>query len=242
MSETSYEDKIRALLRKAESTDSPHEAEAFSRKAEELMIKWGISDLGDLNPDERVQVEMGIRRVRYSGAMRDTMLKLFGHTIAGGLLGSSVRCIRDVNEREFVVVGAEADLVRFQILHESLVIQLDHAIEVFIRTNSVYWGSLAPAQKRKTKVQFIVSFAMQVRDRLVEMRTAAEKQADVGSALVRRDHDVDGYFKELFPKTRAARGVNLGPAHRLASEAGRAAGRSANLGASIGSNGKVALA
>ena len=241
MSGTSYEDKIRALLRKAESTDSPHEAEAFSRKAEELMIKWGISDLGDLNPDERVEVEMGIRRVRYTGPMRDTMLKLFGHVIATGLLGNSVRCLRDIRERELVVVGAEADLARFQILHESLVIQLDHALEVWIAGHQVYWGSLAPAAKKKVKVQFIVAFAMQVRDRLVEMRTKAEEEANVGSALVRRDTDVGQFFKEQFPKTRASRGVDLGPAHRVAAEAGRAAGRSANLGSSIGSAGKAAL-
>lgn len=74
------EDKIRALLAKAEATDNPHEAEIFQRKAFELMVKYGI-DKDALKPGEvkedftrRVVVVPGkymFQKVNFSGHVYD---------------------------------------------------------------------------------------------------------------------------------------------------------------------------
>ena len=123
---------IGKLLAKAERTDSPHEAEAFTRKAEALMVKLGIDEAvarqaagGDVRPETiterriRVAADAAKIGVWYPDATTQTWpcvscdvdlpVKKFP-TVNGGGRGRECRACRDsrVAARKFITAETNA--------------------------------------------------------------------------------------------------------------------------------------
>ena len=244
---TKYHERIAALLRKAESTDSPAEAEALTEKAEQLMIKWGISEL-ITDTETKRKAEIRTVRMTYSevGAkyLADGMAQLFGHQIVAGLLGDQARCIIETRydrRKILVVVGFDRDMDRLNMLHDSLVLQALYALEAWRATADVrYLRSVqTAADHRRDQIQFMWGFAHTVKTRLEAMRVQEQEQAEVGTALAVRSSEVEDRFQELYPSVQQARGLRAGS--HAANEAGRRAGATAHFGHSLGTGSTKAI-
>ena len=249
-----YEARVRMLLAKAASTDSEHEAQALTEKAEQLMVQWGISDLSQDDPRVAAQfekIELDYAEVR-TVYLRSYLVKLFGHYVAQGLLGDQVRCVVGTDrdwfnqkvQQRLIVVGRSEDLVRFRLLHDSLLAQLQHAMQVWVRRQQDNpwgrWGSLTAAQKKRERIQFVASFGQTIYVRLATIReTEHQTRRDLDGVLVRRSDEVDAKFNEMFPKVKKSAGIKGGS--RLAAEAGTKAGTDAHFGASLASHTQGAL-
>lgn len=198
------EAKIRALLRKAERTDNPHEAEAFSAKAEELMLKLGIEDLGEDQDEHKTTRQMTRRDYVYHGRDAVTFAKFFGHAVAQGLAGQMVRTIRDMEGRRsatIVFLGDERDLSRIALLHDSLLVQLNHAMDLWMDElkQTFWWDASTSTARDRAREQYIRTYSLVVFNRLQEAREQAENAANVGSAIARRTEDVEAFTAKIYP-------------------------------------------
>lgn len=245
-----YEDKIAALLAKAnDPAATPEEAETYSRKAEELMVRWGISDalLDAKRRGQRKAAEKIIeKRIRLSGSFVRAEV-LIGFAAGRGLgnvrvLKSNGRPSEGTMVQYVWFIGFESDVQRAVTLFESLRLQAAAA--------RLHWwrgfedkAIMTNNQQYLAKRQFIASFAQTVEARLVEMRTETVEQAaqDKSTALVLVDREerVNEFVSANY-KVKAGRGINGG---NLASAiAGRRAGREANLGGTEVEGGRKKLA
>lgn len=133
---SNYAEKIALLLRKAEAKGTtPEEAEAYSQKAERLMIKWGISEAvarkaaGEDVPREKV---IEIRRTCV-GTYHAGEFKI-GENIAYGLGNLRVLQSKGRGQRSTIyIIGHESDVHRWEILFTSLSLQAHSACAKWVR-------------------------------------------------------------------------------------------------------------
>lgn len=233
-----FEERITALLAKAnDPAATPEEAETYSKKAEELMVKWGISD-AMLDAKRRGQRKAGEKiiekRVRLHGSFVRAEVAL-GFAAGRGL--GNVRVLKSNGNRsegtmvQYVwFIGYESDVARAITLFESLQLQAVSARQHWWRTFDEK-SRMTNNEQYLAKRQFISSFAWTVEQRLTAMRTTAVEEAsqDKSTALVLVDRTakVDEFIDANY-KVRQGRGINGGS--WAASSAGRAAGAKANLG------------
>jgi hypothetical protein len=215
-SSRTYE-RIRALLAKAESTESDAEAEAFTAKAQQLIARHSI--------DEALLDEAGRRRE--PEALRVVIERPYEQPKAE-LLAQ----IADANHCRPVywaaggfttLIGDRGDLRSVELLYSSLLVQATGAM-----TRA---GSLADrsgkSATRSFRQSFLASFAWRIGERLHESAadTAREVSEETGTDLVPvmrgRDERVDARTDELFPKLVRGRAV------RVTNYEGHVAGRAA---------------
>lgn len=211
-------DRVRALLAKAESTDYPDEAEAFSAKAQELMTRHRIdhallaakSKERDTPATRRIVVDnpyevpksLLLQVVAEANSCRAVWMKRFG------LVG---------------VVGFAADLDATELLFTSLLVQATRAM-----TGS---GSKTDGAGRNTtrsfRQSFLTSYASRIGERLgaaseevTRAAVASEPDMALLPVLAARSDAVRDAVAEQFPElTQVAASVSNG--------AGWAAGRAA---------------
>ena len=235
---------IRSLLAKAESTEFPEEAEAFTAKATELMSRYALD-------------EAMVWATTPSSGAAPTELQLVVHrpfTAQKAVLVSSVasaygchalRLGRDERSgaERMSVVGFPSDVHLVETLVTSLFLQLTRAMT-------------APgAAPRGTATQvagwrrsFIVGFTHTIAERLAASRAAAQAERAASSAepapasgttstttrpsvdLVLRDRAdlVDADFRRRYPRIRQSR-VSVGTS-AAGARAGSDAGRTADIG------------
>lgn len=234
-----YEAKILGLLAKAEDpAATPAEAETYSRKAEELMVKWGIDDAllaarkGEARPEKIVERTIKVHHRYYQA---DVML---WDSIARGV--GTVRVLkRDAyNHTSYVyLIGYESDLDRVQMLHTSLWLQANTALKVWWKSYKQTWEGQTRTKSSevfKDRREFLLGFGQRVRSRLREMYAKAESSGEPGTALalIDRGKQVDGHLHEKYPNTKASRGLGASGSY-----AGRAAGSEAGSRADLGNRG-----
>lgn len=239
MSQPDYAAKIAALLAKAEDpAATPAEAETYSRKAEELMVKWGISDAllaakrdgHDVRPEKIVE---RMHKIHHRYYQAEVMLV---HNIALGM--GTVRVLKSdqYNHTSYVyLIGYESDLDRLEVLWHSLWLQANTALKKWWKEYKA-----TPEGKYRTRSsevfkdrrEFLLAFGSRVRTRLREMyrkEEAATGEPGTALALVDRGKQVDDEVARMHGKLRSGRGLNASGSY-----AGRAAGAAAGSRADLG--------
>lgn len=232
-----YAQKIAKLLTKAEGTDNPEEAAAYTEMAERWMVKWGIEEAVARAHMQKKAVraeEIIVEELDYDGRFAPADV-LFGHCVCRGL--GNLRTIQ-VDKRSFEgtitlrIVGHASDVARALWLATSLQLQAAVAMDVWYKEARKYeLRHLSQHEKFKAKRQFLISFAHTCEDRLTEMRKSAiEETSDTkGTELVLLDRKtlVDNRVSEMYPNLGKARGM---AGSMFGQAAGKQAGNRANIG------------
>jgi hypothetical protein len=213
--------KVRGLLAKAESTEFPAEAEAFSAKAQELITRHAIDHalLVESQGEEPVS-----RRVHLDDPYPEAKAQLLAH------IASANRChaVWSSSLGFATLIGFPADLDSVELLHASLLVQATRAVAAI--------GRNAPPGSRVRGVafrrSFLVGFAAQIGERLRDAAAAQTQQAadrhgnSLLPVLAKRDDAVVEERDRLFPRLRTM-GQRISDGEGWI--AGNAAGRRASL-------------
>jgi hypothetical protein len=208
-------DRVRALLAKAESTDFPAEAEAYSAKAQELIARHSIEEA--LTARDRVEVVPYAKRIGVD------------HPYEGekaGLLDAVARAnhCRTVWSPEFgfsTVFGFDADIEAVELLYTSLLVQANRAM---VRDEPAKGKARIKAFRRS----FLVAYSVRIGERLSEAtRHEIERHTDLRPVLRGRDLQVREVMDRAFPNTVRARGRRVDSLEGW--ESGRAAADEAEL-------------
>lgn len=242
--DTKLQDKIAALLRKAERTDNQKEAEAFAAKAEELILKWGI-DRAMLQDKEGRREEIVQRKMTFPGAKGQTRKDWLYLCFYVGLGLGGLEMVTTAHQdeetgrytdkmKDMIIVGHETDVDAAMWLMSSILLQAQTAVARFWRNqmDSVYMFGAPPASVRsKAKSSFMSGYGTTVRNRLIKLRTRMEAEAGTGTELVLFDRSaaVKKAFGEMFPNVTSGRG-RRGTTDSNAYHNGADAGHSADLG------------
>jgi len=243
--------RIAALLRKAESTDNEHEADAFLQAAQRLATEASvdlavarahtISKERRATPTQREVVigEHGRRGLR-------TYVELF-LAIARA---NDVRCDIARDSTRVFAYGFDADLDTTHALYASLVVQMVRSSDEFIKSRRYAteqverWSAqqrrweLRPVSPITARLSFQRAYAQRIGRRLHEARQAAtdrvvERRPTAGVALALRDKEIE--LVDHYRAHTTARGTWQGSAASAghsahASRAGDRAARTARLG------------
>ena len=194
-------DKVRKLLAKAERTDNPHEADAFARKAAQLVAAHRL----DLT-SSTARGEIEIRRLDLQGGpyvgARLQLLLVVART-------NDCRVITESTGRGTVanVVGVSTDLEAVELLYTSLHAQASVGMAKLHRPTS--------GATRQARRSFLLGFALQVGLMLAEERAAAEAQAGRAlhdtllPALRSRRSQIDDFIRAEFGRLTTRRRPGL---------------------------------
>lgn len=266
MSKETYADKIAKLLRKAESTQHPAEAELLMAKAQELMVTYAIDEemLARIGGEQRKERDVIVEEsIEYTGLFRDA-LRDIGSAIARAndcriLVSSWPRYDRDektsktmkVKVARLHVIGFSADVRRVHMLNASLQIQATTAQLTWWRAEDRSHYSRQDAwQSRRT---FLFGFANGLNQKLQEARRVGEAAAvknqeargDAAAsdsvALVLRDKRtaVNDWIDTKYGNS--LRNVSRNYKHGSGYGAGQAAGRNADTGNRMGGGARKEL-
>lgn len=215
--------RVRALLAQAEDpAASPAEAEAFSRKAEDLIARYSI-DTALIEAKAEVKGKPTSKRFEADRPYPKPKIVL-ANGIAKGL---GMRLVAASNSSYFHVFGYQSDIEWFEVLYTSLLLQ----------------GSRDSQHgDRSYRTSFWYGFAGRVSERMKENRKHAEQDAEPGTGLVLRDREseVADAVSAEFPRLRKSQGGRVGSAAGY--NGGRESGGRADLGGTRFSGAKKALA
>lgn len=214
MVEVNQLEKIEALLRKAESTEFPEEAQALTAKAEALMTKWAIDAAMLRQADTTVNVAEQVTNVEiivWSGPTLAPLAMLLYRIVDAHNAQSVYWDSREWNEgkgktmkcRRYKIYGMPESVQAIQMLYASLQIQAanEYASDEVQRERP-------PGRGPGFKNSFMTGFAVGIGLRLKESRQA-EIQSSGSTALVLVDEAA--IVKTVFESTH----TNLGRAPSL---------------------------
>ena len=210
--------KIRALLKKAEGTQFEEEANAFLRKAQELMMRHGIDEerLWATDPSRRHKIETIKINIpdNKSGAMSKRLML------------SAIAQVNHCNmfytpgKGESTVAGYPNDLLFVEMLYTSIVKQMSFKEAMALAHSSTHHKTF--------RANFSEAYAGRISERLFEnyrlaKQTISNETPGTAIALVDRKQEVDDWVRS---KYRIKSSSSSGSSGRYDSGA-RAAGRSA---------------
>ena len=213
--------KIRGLLAKAESTQFPAEAEAFSAKAQDLMTRYAIDHaLLEADNPRGLIGDVTTRRIMVDSPYSEAKSLLL-HSVceANGARTLWYKRFALVN-----IVGLPVDLDLCELLYTSLLVQSSRALDELSESPE--------ARGRSFRKSFLIAYAHRIGQRLLEARERATAAASEhhGSALVpilaERSHAVNKAFAAMYPSTTE---VRIEASDHAGRRAGRAAAERADL-------------
>jgi hypothetical protein len=229
---TKMKTKIELLLAKAEGTDNDHERDAYTAKAQRLMLEWGIAE-ADLEARGEVKPETVVETHRvYTGIYAIAMMT-FGNAIASGM--GNLRVFKSGTRTRFTlyVVGHETDVANFWTMMDSLDRQAHAARKAWWKvTPEREW--MTGQEGYKAQRDFVLAFGAVCGKRLRELRQEVQVEATPGAALVlvSKAKRVDDYMEQNH-RLRPSRSTKGGMS---GSRAGAEAGARANIGNSVEGN------
>lgn len=224
-------DKIQKLIRKAESTNSPHEAEALYAKAQALMTQWAIDEAmlsrEGKSSDKIVTEHFTMKRSGLFNAMVEMAVEIAD--------ANGVRCLLYSPERfkehagvDFI--GWKSDVDKVKMLYTSMWLQCareqNREMPDYIKKSS---GA------GKWRRSYRSAYARRIGERLREVKRVTEQEAikDSGSssgmelAIIDRGKQVQLYMDSLNTRPSKQRRTQTDWA---AADAGRSAANRADLG------------
>jgi hypothetical protein len=206
-------ERVRALLAKAESTDFPAEAEAFSAKAQELIARHSIEEVLTATPGETpLARRLGVDHPYESekASLLDAVARANRcHTVWSPELAFST------------VFGFDADIDAVELLYTSLLVQAGRAMT---RDEP----AKGRARIKSFRRSFLVAYAVRIGERFERAtRHEIEQHSDLLPVLRSRDLQVQEAVTRAFPRTGKARGRRVDSLEGW--ESGRAAADEAKL-------------
>ncbi|MGK5641939.1 DUF2786 domain-containing protein [Streptomyces sp. URMC 126] len=202
--------RIRALLAKAESTDFPDEAEAFSAKAQELMARHSLDEALLAAAPGAAGDGPGTCRLGVEGPYESAKALLL-HAVAEA---NHCHAVWSAEYGFSTVVGFEADLELVELMYTSLLVQADAAMrraaDAHHREANGRGGRARSGRRtRDFRESFLIAYAARIGDRLSaaarDVTEHAARPAEVLPALAARDVAVGETAERLFPETTSHR-------------------------------------
>jgi hypothetical protein len=207
-------DRVRALLAKAESTDFPAEAEAFSAKAQELIARHRIEDALS---SERADVTPFARRIGVDHPYESEKASLLDAVARA----NSCRTVWSPELGFSTLFGFDSDIDAVELLYTSLLVQANRAMA---RDEPAKGKARVKAFRRS----FLVAYAVRIGERLERTtRHEIEQHTDLLPVLRNRDVQVREAMDKAFPRTVRSRGSRVDSLEGW--ESGRAAADEAKL-------------
>jgi hypothetical protein len=198
--------KIRALLAKAESTEFPEEAEAFTLKASQLMARHRI-DQAVLEVDRPRSTSRSVVARRLW--LEDPYIAAKGVLLHVVSEANGCRAIR--HDLGFATVfGLAENLDLTEILFTSLLVQATRQMALV--------GKIRETRSASFRRSFLLAFAQRISERLKEANKAEADTAaaEIGESflpvLARQRDDVDDAVSRVFPKLSRTRLTAVDPA------------------------------
>ena len=220
--------RISALMAKADSTDSPEEAQAFYAKAEQLMLQYAI-DRASLEKGSKVEKEevITVNVVFPHTRERFKALGVFGSSLLNDAIGLTGIA---VNTRNYTITlyGRKADVAHARTIIEAAWRQAENHLRVWRKSSEayaqVYAASDWPTYYRMLD-GYVLGFCQGASAKIKEGREEFIQKTD-GAELVLASvkKDVEDQLNKL-PRSRA----RLPRTESEAYASGYTAGREANL-------------
>lgn len=215
-------ERVRALLAKAEATDSVHEAEALTARASDLMARYGIDRamVGALHPESD---KPGDKQFTVPNPWGDSKARLLAE------IAKAMRCqiiwLNSDSGKKLHVFGYESDLERAEMLWTSLLVQMFRAL-ASEQVPPYVKGNSAKAWRRA----WMYGFASTVAERVAVAEHKAADESDVtaggkSTTLVLADRSVviASNYKTAYPSVKTTRSTFSGGGLGRGQEAGRRA-------------------
>ncbi len=229
--------RIAALLRQAEGTDNPHEAEAFMTAAQRMATASSIDlAVARSHSANRSAAQAPTQRTITIGAAGTRGLRTYVQLFVLIAAANDVRCDIASNSTFLYSYGFAEDIDATHALYASLVVQMVRASDAYLAT-----GEHRPTPTITARLNFQLAFGARVGQRLAEARDQARQEVTKdcrrapGTAVALRDKEVElrDYYREA-SKARGTWQANRASAgySSAARRAGDRAGRHARLGSS----------
>lgn len=227
--------RIAALLRQAEGTDNPHEAEAFLAAAQRLATTTAIDlAVARAHAAKRSPAQAPVQRMITIGAAGTRGLRTYAQLFVVIAVANDVRCDVAYNSTCLYAYGFAEDIDASQALYASLVVQMVRACDGYIAS-----GAHRPTPTITARLNFQLAFGARIGQRLTQAREQTQQEIiqdrsrSPGTAIALRNKEIE--LRDYYRSASKARGT--WKAHRVAAgyssdarAAGDRAGRRARLG------------
>lgn len=231
MAATDIADKVAKLLSLAERTENPLEAQAFTEKAEELMLRYNIDEavLASKTPGTKTD-PIVMEKFPVSGQYAAALVT-YGFAVAPSFNLKAYQTLNTgTGATSYVwLVGHQSDVEQGATLLRSLLIQAESAQKHWWKNEgSVLCAHLGGSKKYAARREFYFAFASGARSRLSEVFNRVVNEAGTGTDLVLVDRKklVDDWTRANV-RTSASRAGRTQAGDYSARVAGHAAGRDA---------------
>lgn len=232
-------DRIAKLLRKAERTEVPEEAEAFTAKAAALMVKHGVDRArveALMAPDDARREKIKHVVIKFTGSYRIPLRHMASCVVQG--LGTCRDFFVSYRRRpgrvaydDLHIYGHESDVDDLMVLLSSISLQSSDALKRWWSRSQHLYGDRS--ERFRARRQFLISYGQGVHSLLVRQREttlAAEERAEPGTALAVTDRSgrLDDFMRAHHPDIQrgTVRVMGGGP---FAEASGFRAGLEANV-------------
>jgi Protein of unknown function (DUF2786) len=229
--------RIAALLRQAEGTDNPHEADAFMTAAQRLATSASIDlAVARSHAGKRSAGQAPTQRTITIGTAGTKGLRTYVQLFVVIAAANDVRCDVASNSAFLYAYGFPEDIDATHALYAGLVVQMVRASDAYLSS-----GAHRPTPTITARLNFQLAFGARVGQRLAEAREEARNEATKdrrrapGTAIALRDKELE--LHDFYRGSSKARGTwHAGRASAGYSSAARRAGDRAGRRARLGNS------